>query len=198
MTQRKRLLLLITGFVLLLIAAAMGYTALSQRSALSPTGDDSGSQEESAPVPAPDFQMETADGTTVTLLETLDGRPAVINFWASTCGPCKTEMPDFQTAFTSYGGDIQFLMVNVGDAMSGETREKAETYLEEEGYTFPVYYDVEYSGVTAYGLRGFPSTFFLDEDGNVAAYASGMLTQSMLADGLAMICPDAGEKSQAG
>ena len=196
MTQRKRLLLLIAGFVLLLVAAAMGYTALSQRGNLSPTGDGSGSQEESTPIPAPDFQMETGDGTAVTLLETLDGRPAVINFWASTCGPCKTEMPDFQTAFTSYGEDVQFLMVNVGDAMSGETREKAEAYLEEEGYTFPVYYDVEYSGVTAYGLRGFPSTFFLDEVGNVTAYAGGMLTQSMLADGLAMIYPDAAEESQ--
>ncbi len=198
MTQRKRLLLLLAGFVLLLAAAAMGYTALSQRGALSPAGDGSGSQEGSAPIPAPDFQMETPEGTALTLLEALDGRPAVVNFWASTCGPCKTEMPDFQAAFTDYGQDIQFLMVNVGDAMSGETREKAEAYLEAEGYTFPVYYDVDYSGVTAYGLRGFPSTFFLDGDGNVTAYASGMLTQSTLADGLAMIRPETAADGKAG
>ena len=88
-------------------------------------------------------------------------------------------MPHFQAAYEEYGEDIQFLMVNVLEAM-GDTKEDAQAYLAQEGYTFPVYYDRELSGVMAYGLRGFPTTFFLNGDKELVLGLSGMMSRELL------------------
>ena len=98
-------------------------------------------------------------------------------------------MPDIQALYEQYGDQIQFVLVNVGAAMN-DTREKAESYLEEEGFTFPVYYDVDYQAITTYGINSFPFSFFIDDQGNVVTYGRGMLSASLLQKGLNRMAPD--------
>jgi len=68
-----------------------------------------------------------------------------------------------------------------------ETVEKAKAYIAEAGYTFDVFFDTESSAVMAYQVTGFPSTYFIDENGNLIAWGSGMLDMETLEKGIAMI-----------
>lgn len=134
---------------------------------------------------APAFDMTTPEGATVSLAD-LKGRPIVLNFWASTCGPCKMEMPEFQAAFEQYGDRLQFVMVNVPD-FNGETRERALQLVADSGYTFPVYFDDTMQGQVLYGITSIPQTYFINADGTVEAYASGAIDASVLERGIEMV-----------
>lgn len=137
---------------------------------------------------APDFEMTTLDGDTVSLSE-LKGKPIVLNFWASTCGPCKMEMPEFQKAYERYGEQLQFVMVNVPD-FNGETRDRALQLVDQSGYTFPVYFDDTMQGQVQYGITSIPQTYFINADGTVEAYASGAIDASTIDRGIAMLLGD--------
>ena len=109
----------------------------------------------------------------------------VLNFWASWCGPCKSEMPDFEEVYQAQGDDIQFLMVNVTGGR--ETLESAKAFIEESGYTFPVFFDTETEGAMTYGAYSIPMTFFINSDGNLVAYVQGMTSADVLEQGIGMI-----------
>ncbi|MDQ9824562.1 TlpA disulfide reductase family protein, partial [Acinetobacter sp. 163] len=80
-----------------------------------------------APKQAPDFTVYTVDGEAVKLSDYF-GKPIVLNFWASWCGPCKMEMPEFNKMAETLDGEVQFLMVNMTDG-SRETVETASQYV---------------------------------------------------------------------
>lgn len=206
MKSKRNLIIAIAALVVLIAAAAFAYNVLAptvetqtlqsqgdatasdsadrnaQSAGSSAGGGDASSDEKTD---APDFTMTTANGEEVTL-ESLEGKPLVLNFWASTCGPCKSEMPEFQSAYEQYGDQIQFVMVNIPD-FNGETRERAFQLLEQQGYTFPVYFDDNAEAQMAYGVTSIPQTYFINPDGTVEAYASGAIDGSVLERGLQMI-----------
>ena len=134
---------------------------------------------------APDFTAYDLEGNAVSL-SGFRGKPVILNFWASWCGPCKSEMPDFQEKYGQYGEEIHFLMVNLTDG-SQETVETAQGFVDGQGYTFPVYFDTDYSGAMAYGVNAVPATYFIDEDGNLVAYGKGALTGETLQRGIDML-----------
>ncbi len=134
--------------------------------------------------PAPDFTVYDADGNEVSLAD-FAGEPVVINFWASWCPPCKAELPDFEAAYKEVS-DVRFLMVNLTDGQR-ETKEIADAFIAENGYTFPVLYDIDGSGYYAYGLTSIPQTFFVDAEGNIADYRIGMIDEQTLRDGIEKI-----------
>lgn len=134
---------------------------------------------------APDFTVENAEGEAVSL-SSMEGKPVVLNFWASWCPPCKSEMPDFQKAYETYGDDIQFMMVDLTDG-SRETRETAEKFIEEQGFTFPVYFDVNQEGAYAFYVSALPATYFIDEEGRIIAAGKGMLDEESLEKGLSFL-----------
>lgn len=194
--NKKSTLFLGLGLVVVLAVAGFLYTRLAPSAengqlAAEPaqSQDSSASSSQQQANPAPSFPMEDAQGNTVQLSDFLGQKPIFLNFWASTCPPCKEEMPDIQALYEQYGDQIQFVLVNVGAAMN-DTQEKAETYLQEEGFTFPVYYDVKYQAITAYGVNAFPTSFFIDAQGNLVTYGQGMLSASLLQKGLNLMAPD--------
>ena len=139
----------------------------------------------SSAVNTPDFTVLNADGETVQLSDFF-GKPIVLNFWASWCPPCKAELPDFEAACKKYEGKVTFLMVNLTDGQR-ETVEIAKSFIASEGYTFPVYFDTNYEASYKYGLSSIPQTFFIGEDGEIVAKATGMISASQLEQGIGMI-----------
>lgn len=150
--------------------------------------ESEGSQEESdeeAKMQAPDFTVYDIEGNAVNLSDFI-GKPTIVNFWASWCGPCKSEMPDFEAAYQEQGEEIHFLIVNMTDGYR-ETLETASAYVDEQGFTFPVYYDTDGSAETTYGVSSIPMTYFLDAEGCIVAYAKGMINAETIQRGIDMI-----------
>ena len=134
---------------------------------------------------APEFTVYNLENKSVNLSDFF-GKPIIINFWASWCGPCQMEMPDFNEAYINYKDNIEFLMVNMTDG-SRETMEKASSFIEEKNYSFPVYYDTEYSAAITYSVTSLPTTYFIDSDGNLIAHAKGAINSDILQKGIDMI-----------
>ena len=132
-------------------------------------------------IPAPDFTVQDWDGNEVHFSDYV-GKPIVLNFWAHWCGPCQMEMPEFNAAYERLGGEVTFLMVHEGAAVD-DGKEKVN----EGGYTFPVVFDVDSSAGNLYGITAFPTTFFIDKDGNLQAYYMGAMDASLLQQGIDMI-----------
>ena len=202
--DKKKLIIGLLAFVLLIAGASVLYSQLSKDFApgdivedetqgqvsdgqAADGGGTAGSSEEESvpePQPAPDFTMVDAAGNSVKLSDHF-GKPIVLNFWASWCGPCKSEMPDFEEVYQAQGDDIQFLMVNVTGGR--ETLESAKAFIADSGYTFPVFFDTEAEGAMTYGTYSIPMTFFINSDGNLVAYVQGMTSADVLEQGIGMI-----------
>ena len=132
---------------------------------------------------APNFSMETWDGNVVRLADYF-GKPIVLNFWASWCGPCQGEMPGFQEIYEKYGDEIQFIMLN---CTVGDSKSDAKALIEENGYTFPVYFDTTGEASYTYGASSIPMTIFIDAEGKLATYARGALSAELLEKGIGYI-----------
>ena len=120
-------------------------------------------------VAAPDFTGELMDGTSITLSE-LQGKPVIINFWATWCGPCVKEMPAFERLKDDFGDKIGIIAVNCGD-----DAETVKDFVEENGYTFLVVLDEEYSISMLYPTNSIPYTVVLDAEGKVTHISTGAL-----------------------
>lgn len=139
---------------------------------------DIAEKDEPTAVPAPDFTVYDAEGNQVKLSDK-KGKPVVVNFWASWCGPCKMEMPSFEQAYIQYGDRIEFMMVNLTDGRR-ETVEKASEFIEKSEYTFPVYFDKDINAAYTYQTTSIPQTLFVDSDGNAVILYIGMIPEEAL------------------
>ena len=136
---------------------------------------------EPEPVSAPDFTVQDWDGNEVHFSDYV-GKPIVLNFWAHWCGPCQTEMPEFNAAYERLGGEVTFLMVHEGAAV-----DDGKAKVTEGGYTFPVVFDVDGSAGSIYGITAYPTTFFIDAEGNLQAYYMGAMDGELLQQGIDLI-----------
>lgn len=195
MNQKKSLILIATVGILLIVGAYFLYHNLGDKYGTSqlatlpqhtePTTTAIDDQTTTGNSVMPDFTVYDIQGIPYRLSD-FKGKPVVLNFWASWCGPCKSEMPDFETAYQKYGNKIHFLMVNMTDGAQ-ETVQSASGFISDIGYTFPVYYDTDSDAAMTYGVASIPTTFFIDTDGNGVAWASGALSMDMLEQGIGMI-----------
>ena len=106
-------------------------------------------------------------------IEKLNGYPIVVNVWASWCGPCRAEFPDFQQVSAERGDEVAFLGVNALD-----TDAAAETFLEELPLPYPSVTDPDEQVRRAYGIRGYPATVFFDTEGELAYLKQGPYTSA--------------------
>ena len=143
-------------------------------------------------VMAPDFTVYDAEGNEVKLSDFI-GKPTVVNFWASWCGPCQMEMPDFDEMYKELGDEVNFFMVNMTDG-SRETVEAAKKFIEDSGYSFPIYFDTDLDAAMTYGVNSLPSTYFIDAEGHAIARGQGAIDAETLKYGIDMISGQSGEE----
>ncbi len=124
---------------------------------------------------APAFTAPRLDGRGTLSLDAFRGRPVVLNFWASWCGPCKSEAPLLEGAYRRYRGRVAFVGVDVNDA-----RSDARAFVRRHGITYPNVFDADGSIYRDYGLTGQPETFFIAPDGRIAAHVPGALYRGLL------------------
>lgn len=127
------------------------------------TGDDTGEDDALSGQEAPDFEVELTDGTTMSLSDA-EGKVVLLNFWATWCGPCVGEMPALQKLYDDYNTtEVQILAVDCG-----ETKREVDSFVKENGYTFPIAYDEEGTLSTElYPTDGIPYTVIIDRKGNI-------------------------------
>ena len=196
MKSKKTVLIIVLAFVALMVGATVLYNNLGADLAPSqlatqppatevPAATEVPGETQPEPQPVPDFTVYDIDGNEVRLHDYF-GKPIVLNFWASWCGPCKSEMPDFNEVYGELGEEIQFLMVNMTDG-DRETVEIASEFLAQQGYTFPVFYDTAQNAAITYGVYSLPTTLFIDAEGYLVAYAPGAIPRESLLQGIDMI-----------
>ena len=134
---------------------------------------------------ADDFSVLDVEGNTVKLSE-LKGRPVVINFWATWCRYCVQEMQEFEKICQESGDDIEIMMIDLTDGIS-ETMESADNYIDENGFTFPVYYDTGGYAAKAYGIHSIPQTFFINAEGSLMAKINGATDHATIKEGIDLI-----------
>ena len=110
---------------------------------------------------APDFTATLADGSTFTLSEH-SGSVILLNFWATWCGPCVNEMPAFEQLNNEYGDEVFILAINCM-----EDENSVNSFIKENGYTFPIAYDVNGAVNYLYPSDAIPYTVVIGKDGTV-------------------------------
>ncbi|NLT58404.1 MAG: TlpA family protein disulfide reductase [Clostridiales bacterium] len=201
MDNKKSLLLLALLLAALLLGGSLLYRALfggqgglelgepQLPGGVAPQPEGEAQPPEDKRIEAPDFSVQDREGNAVSLSD-FSGRPVLLNFWASWCGPCRQEMPDLEEAYRTHGEQVTFMMVNLTDG-DRETQQSAEDFLEEGGYTFPAYFDTEGSAAGAYVSYGIPITYFIDAEGYAVAAKEGVISKEQLERGLRLILPAA-------
>jgi len=129
--------------------------------------------------PAPSCALrEVGTGRTVDLAE-FRGKPVVLNFWATWCGPCWEEHPVLVANARMMQPQVQFLGVVFQD-----TEEKIQGFLDQRGSAYPTVVDDAGKTAIAYGVGGVPETFFLDGSGKIVAKFSGPMSGDILQEHL--------------
>lgn len=123
---------------------------------------------------ASEFTLDSLTGNQKVSLSDLRGNGVVLNFWATWCGPCREEMPLFESAWQKYRDkNIVFLGIDVQD-----DRGNARKFLEKSGITYQNLYDPSGTVSGKYGVIALPATFFIDKNGNITAKNYGSFAGS--------------------
>jgi len=131
----------------------------------------------------PSVSLDSVDGTKVGT-NSLLGRPLLINFWYSTCEPCRREMPALDAAHGRHGERVDFIGVNMYDSAVA-----ASNFAQRYGITFPVLLDSRGELVAALGIALAPTTILVDASGTIVHQASGELSEEEIDDLIAMWFP---------
>ena len=125
----------------------------------------------------PIVELQTMDGQAKSS-ESLIGTPLIINFWYSTCEPCRREMPVLAKAHEIYGSTISFLGLNMNDSP-----EVAKQFAEKYNVNYEIAFDPSGAFISSLGIATAPTTLFISQDGTILDQVAGELTTEKL-DGL--------------
>lgn len=175
MKKYLKLMAYLLSFVIMIVLGIIGYNFLKNNYEPEEIKVE---KTESNLKKAHDFEVLDSQGQKVKLSDFL-GKPVVVNFWATWCGPCRIELPEFEEAYKKYEGKIEFLMVNLTDGYE-ETEESVKKFVQQNNYQFPLYFDTEFSATNAYNLYSIPQTLLIDKEGNILKSYIGMIEKEDL------------------
>jgi peroxiredoxin len=124
--------------------------------------------------PAPDFTLETVEGETIHLAD-LRGNVVILNFWATWCAPCRLEMPDLQERADRFPDGLSVLGIDFA-----ETAEEVAAFRDEVGIDFPLLLDPQADVQRLYRVLGYPTTFFVDEQGTIRFQHVGLMSGAQI------------------
>jgi thiol-disulfide isomerase/thioredoxin len=134
---------------------------------------------EPAPIaghPAPDFEFKTLAGETIRLSD-FKGRPVILNFWATWCGPCRAEFPELQQVAVENSDNLVIIGVN---HTSADSPALVPDFVEEFGITFPIVLDETGDVVKTYQVLGLPTSVFIDRNGIIQELFTGPVTKTYI------------------
>lgn len=131
--------------------------------------------------PAPDFQLQSLNGEALRLSD-FRGRPVMINFWATWCGPCQLEMPLIQKYYEMHSPDLVVLAVN-----NDEPRASVQEFVDKMKLTFPILLDPGARVEDQYRVRAFPTSLFINREGLIRYQHIGILNEQQLVQYLKQI-----------
>lgn len=128
-------------------------------------------------MPAPDFTLTDMDGNTHSLSD-YQGEIVILNFWASWCGPCEKEMPEYDQMNQELleTEEARLLTINLTDGVR-ETEDSARNFMEKNGYSMTTLLDIDGTAADAYQVYGIPTTVIINQEGRVAGYQASALTK---------------------
>jgi cytochrome c biogenesis protein CcmG/thiol:disulfide interchange protein DsbE len=129
--------------------------------------------------PAPAFALRPLDGGPAITLESFKGRPVIVNFWASWCGPCAEEHELMVATARARRDEVQFLGIVYEDE-----EDAAREYLRRHGSSYPSLFDESGKTAIAYGVFGVPETFFISPDGTIVEKHVGALHPAAMSENL--------------
>lgn len=196
MNTKVKTIISIIVFAVFMITAYLAYGKIKEGyDADANKGSDSISTQDYGTIDAADFTVTDADGNKVRLSD-FKGKPVVLNFWASWCGPCKSEMPHFNEVYGEYKDKVVFLMVDLVDGQR-ETVQTGKKFIRDNVYTFTAYYDTEQDAAYAFGITSIPSTYFINSEGKIVKFKNiygrivagyqGAIDKNTLISGIKMI-----------
>ena len=124
---------------------------------------------------------ELGDSTPLTKIA--DGKPLVINFWATWCPYCIDEMDDFQAIYDDYRDWVSFAFVDATDGTQ-ETIEDARAWLEAHDYDMPFYYDIRREAVANFGVSAYPTTVVVSAAGDILTISPGRIDAQLMRSAL--------------
>ncbi len=191
MKQSEKFILLFIGFAVLILFAGIGYQYLTTQYNISTPEMTKATDQTNT---AADFTVIDANDNSITLSDYF-GKPIIINFWATWCGPCKMELPAFDAAYQEYGDQITFLMVNLTDGYR-DTISGVKDFVEQNAYSFPVYFDTQYEASTAYRASSIPLTIIIDSNGNVSQSHIGAMKEETLKQYIELLLEDTAKSEE--
>lgn len=165
----KKGLLVIVALIVVVFVAKQLITSVNQ----SPQKQQQSSERN---VQATDFTLPTLAGDELSL-SSLHGKVVVLNFWASWCAPCQSEMPQLQTYYDKHKTNVEIVAVNV---TKKDQLEDVKKFVKDNVLTFPILLDETGDISTMYGAFTLPTTIIIDRDGNVQHEVLGPLTKELL------------------
>ena len=131
--------------------------------------------------PIPDTELATLDGEGTGSVSDYRGEWVLVNVWASWCDPCREESPALQRFYEEHR-DQNFTVLGID---SRDVSSEGLAFVEEFGLTYPQLHDSEGDVPDDYGMTGFPESFLIDPEGNVAVARSGPVTGAYLEEAIA-------------
>ena len=175
--DKKRKRSITRGFILALLAIAIGYVIFANSTKDTVQVVKIGST-------APDFELMDLNGNKHRLKD-YKGQGIVLNFWGTWCGPCEREFPAMENQYAKYKDlGVEIIAINYR-----ESNFEVNEYVKKMGMTFPVAIDKKASVFDAYNIKPFPTTIFIDKNGKIQDISKGEMSEQVIEAKMASIAP---------